>query len=77
MFNFNRGRKLIENCFKKKESNFTGFEIRLYRNGVLVSETIGPPDQCLTQNFPWGSFIKVSEDTVLTGYNIVPHLERI
>ncbi len=73
MFNF------ITKHFKKKESKFTGFEVRLWEDGVLIAQTVSRPDEINVYNFPCGSFLKTERGN-LTGYNIVPHLtshERI
>lgn len=69
MFNF------ITKYFKKKKSNFTGFEVKLWANGKLLTHAVSSLDQIYTYQFPSSSFLKTSKDTFLTGYNIVPHLE--
>ncbi len=72
--------KYYQKFFKKEPDSrfdFTGFEVKLYNKGVLLACSVGGPDDITAFVFPLGSFMQTESGNILTGYRIVPHLERI
>jgi hypothetical protein len=65
--------KKFINLFKRKEK-FSGFEVRLYLKGKLQLVTMCSPISVIDQRLP--QFVKVSENSFLSGYKLIPFLER-
>ncbi len=65
--------KKFINLFKRKEK-FSGFEVRFFMNGKLQSLSVGSPIEALQENLP--QVHKVSEISFLSGYKLIPFLER-
>ncbi len=58
----------------KRKKNFSGFEVRLYLKGELQAVTTCSPISTLDHRL--SQFIKVSENSFLSGYKLIPFLER-
>ncbi len=58
----------------KRKKNFSGFEVRLYLEGELQAVTTCSPISALDHRL--SQFIKVSENSFLSGYKLIPFLER-
>lgn len=60
--------------FFKHKKNFSGFEVKLYIKGELIAAASCSPISALDHKLP--HFIKVSENSFLSGYQLIPFLER-
>ncbi len=58
----------------KRKKNFSGFEVRLYLKGELQSVTTCSSISALEHRLP--QYFKVSENSFLSGYKLIPYLER-
>lgn len=58
----------------KRKKKFSGFEVRLFLDGKLQSVTTCSPISALQEKLPQAH--KVSEISYLSGYKLIPFLER-
>ncbi len=65
--------KALFSRFFKKRDDFTGFEIRLWKNGKLMTYSVSDPGDIFVYHLPVGQAIR-TKSGYLTGYNLVPHI---
>ena len=65
--------KWIKSKLTKKRKGFTGFKVELYRDGKLLVQQRGNPDQCLVFNSRCGPMIL--DGVRCHGFTLTPHLE--
>ncbi len=65
-------KKLFNSFFKKKRGEeFTGFEVRIWKKGKLMTYAVSSMDEIFCHRFPEGQGIRI-ENSVLFGYKIIP-----
>ncbi len=68
-------KKFFKKFFEKKRK-FTGFEVKLWQEGELMTRSQGSLGEVTVFHFPCGTVIETPNGLILSGYRIVPHLKE-
>lgn len=69
-------KKLLNLFRRKKKHTFTGFEIKFWIKGKLMTECVSHPYQIFEMYFPYGCRFK-EDGYIISGFRIEPFTERI
>ncbi len=61
---------------KKTAGHFTGFEVKVWQEGKLMTRSVSYLEEVSVNHFPCGSFIETPNGLILSGYRIVPNLKE-